>query len=252
MIKKKKKFGQNFLVDNTVLDSIIQLIKVHNNQSLAVIEIGPGEGALTIPLQHNYKYTVLEIDEDVKTYFDDYLKYEQNFILQDCLTVDWSKIYNKPTCLIGNFPYNISSPIVFKMIEHKDTIDCGVGMFQKEVGERLIATKGKAYGILSVAIQTFYDVEYRMTISPIAFDPPPKVDSCIITFKKKATYLVEESEWKNVFQLVKTCFRFKRKNLRNNLKGTEYSIEKLTDDILLKRAEQIPVENWYKLYKQVI
>jgi len=251
MIQKKKKFGQNFLIDLSILNRIIELIKVTNSEQLPVIEIGPGEGALTIPLQSIYKYTVLEIDKEIQQYFADFVDYKQSFILQDCLQVDWSSIYNGETCLVGNFPYNISSPIVFKMIEHRTVIQQCIGMFQMEVGKRITAIKGKQYGLLSVAVQLFYEVEYQFTIKPEAFDPSPKVDSCIVTFIRRDKPLIPNEDWQGVLELLKECFKFKRKNLRNNLKNTKYDITKLSEELLLKRAEQIGIDEWNDLYNKL-
>jgi len=252
-VKPKKYLGQHFLKDEQIAkkiaDSLITL--AYKN----VLEIGPGMGVLTKYLLENQNFTtsVIEIDKESVSYLKQYYKDLENRIFeQNFLKVDLQELFQKKQfAIIGNFPYNISTQIVFKTLENKDQIPEFTGMFQKEVAERIAEKAGsKKYGILSVLTQAFYDVEYLFTVPPTVFNPPPKVDSGVIRLIRKKDYNLPVNE-KLFFKVVKTAFNQRRKTIRNSLKTFNLSDKLREDAIFAQRPEQLSVQEFISLTQKI-
>jgi len=216
---------------------------------LNVLEIGPGMGVLTKYLYknagHGSTLKVVEIDTESVAYLNE--KYpELTVISADFLKMNLDDLFEGNFAVIGNFPYNISSQILFKVLEHRDSVPCVVGMFQKEVAERIASKHGnKTYGILSVLLQAFYDIEYLFTVHEHVFSPPPKVKSAVIRLTRNSRKNLNCDE-KLFFTVVKTAFNQRRKTLRNAL-SAKFDKTGLTDSIFDKRAEQLTVEDFEKI-----
>ena len=245
-VKPKKYLGQHFLLDNTVSQRIAEAIKIENKVNL--LEIGPGTGALTQFLMgENINLIAYELDKDSITYLN------KNFPKikvhnQDILKIEWKSIFNGNFSVTGNFPYNISSQIMFKIYENRDIIDQMVGMFQKEVAERICSSTGtKKYGILSVLIQAFYNVDYLFTVNEDAFNPPPKVKSGVIRIERNDVIKLDCDE-KLFFRVVKAIFNQRRKMARNSLKSMLGDL-KIDHVLLTKRPEQLSVKNFIEITK---
>ena len=212
-----------------------------------LLEVGPGGGALTKYLLElpGIDFTCVEVDDEkVNWLLKTYLGLQGKIIHHDFLTV--SPPFTAPFTLVGNFPYNISSQILFKVLEWKDSVQTVIGMFQKEVAQRVVAREGnKVYGILSVLVQAFFKVEYLFEVHENAFDPPPKVKSAVIRLTPVEQVPAMKSE-KQFFLLVKTAFNQRRKMLRNGVKGL-FTPEVLQDPIFNKRAEQLTVHDFAQL-----
>jgi 16S rRNA (adenine1518-N6/adenine1519-N6)-dimethyltransferase len=241
----KKSLGQHFLIDKTVCEKIRAVLLEQPIEQL--VEVGPGAGALT---EFIYKiptvaYKAIELDtEKVNYLLHAYPDLTGKLINEDFL--ETAIPFEGPFVLVGNFPYNISTQIVFKVLDWKDQVPMMVGMFQKEVAERIAAKPhSKAYGILSVLAQAFYDVTYLFDVPPAAFNPPPKVDSGVIMFKRKAQYPAMASE-KSFYHMVKMAFGQRRKMLRNPLKPY-FTSAQLEDPIFTKRAENLSFEDYAAL-----
>ncbi len=246
-VKAKKHYGQHFLNNIKIACSITDLIDPHTNY---VVELGPGMGMLTqFLIKKKYTTQVIEIDTESVLYLKNKYPY-LNIFEGDFLQINLKKMYPFNFSLIGNFPYNISSQILFKILENKNQITEIIGMFQKEVAERIVCKKGKQRGILSVFLQAFYSIEYCFTVSPTMFTPPPKVQSAVIKLKrnKRKNLPIDEEKFKKV---VKTAFSKKRKTLRNNLRPFTLISQKEIEDLLTLRAEQLSVEDFIKLTKSV-
>jgi 16S rRNA (adenine1518-N6/adenine1519-N6)-dimethyltransferase len=245
MHRLKKSLGQHFLKDENVCRKIIAALQ--QNSFSQLLEIGPGGGALTkylldIPAV-NFK--AVELDEEKVEYLlETYPGLGQKIIHEDFLSVD--KPFTGKFTVVGNFPYNISTQILFKILEWKDDIECVVGMFQKEVAQRIAAKEGsKVYGITSVLTQAFFNVEYLFEVNEKSFQPPPKVKSAVIRLKPKIKALSMKAE-EDFFHLVKVAFNQRRKTLRNAVKNL-FEIETLQHPIFDKRAEQLKVEDFATL-----
>jgi 16S rRNA (adenine1518-N6/adenine1519-N6)-dimethyltransferase len=214
------------------------------------LEIGPGMGVLTkYLLQKSYTTHVIEIDTESVAYLENtYLNLAPRILSKDFLKIDLSDVFgNKPLAIIGNFPYNISSQIVFKTLENRAQIPEFSGMFQKEVAQRIAEKEGsKTYGILSVLSQAFYDVDYLFTVPPSVFNPPPKVDSGVIRMIRKKNFTLPVDE-KLFYRVVKTAFNQRRKMLRSSLKSMHLSDKLREDSIFAKRPEQLSVAAFIKL-----
>lgn len=241
----KKSLGQHFLIDKTVCEKIRAVLLEEPIEQL--VEVGPGAGALTefiykIPT-HSYK--AIELDtEKVNYLLHAYPDLAGMLINEDFL--ETAIPFEGSFVLVGNFPYNISTQIVFKVLDWKAQVPMMVGMFQKEVAERIAAKPhSKAYGILSVLAQAFYDVTYLFDVPPSAFNPPPKVDSGVIMFKRKANFPAMASE-KSFYHIVKMAFGQRRKMLRNPLKPY-FTAAQLEDPIFTKRAENLTFEDYAAL-----
>ena len=251
MVKPKKHLGQHFLTDENIAISIVNGLTGYGDYK-NVLEIGPGTGALTTHLiQKNWNLYLLEIDsESIAFLRTNYPNLSERIIAGDFLNLEIKKIIEPPYALIGNFPYNISSQIMFRVLEMRDDIPEVVGMFQKEVAERLVAPPGtRKTGILSVLLQTWYDCEYLFTVDKEVFDPPPKVQSGVIRLKrnKRKKLEVDEQDFKRI---IKLAFNQRRKTLRNSLKSVlnETDID-TSDPFFTKRPEQLSVEEFIGLVK---
>ena len=247
-VKPKKALGQHFLTDVTIAERIAATLDDY--KSMPVLEIGPGMGMLTRPLfDDGHNLTVVELDGESVEYLSQHFPELQGRILgEDFLKCDLSKLFPDKFCVIGNYPYNISSQIFFKVLDYKDNIPCCSGMIQKEVAERLASPPGsKAYGILSVLLQAWYDVEYLFTVSEHVFDPPPKVKSAVIRMtRNNVTSLgCDEVLFKRV---VKTAFNQRRKTLRNPLRPIlGEAMSQMTDPVFNSRPEQLSVAQFVEL-----
>jgi len=248
-VKAKKYLGQHFLKDNNLAQEITNLLnKEHQN----IVEIGPGMGILTkflITKKINLK--LIEIDLESITYLkSNFEMNEKNIIHGDFLKTDIKSYFNQNISIIGNFPYNISSQILFKVYENKNLIDEVVGMFQKEVAERISSTTGKKRGILSVLIQAFYKVEYCLTISETSFNPAPKVKSAVIKLTRNSREKLDCNE-KLFKQIIKSAYNQRRKTLRNALKSFNLKMNNEINHLLTLRAEKLSVEDFIKITKNV-
>ena len=218
-VTPKKHLGQHFLIDEDVatdiVDALIQLPGIKN-----VLEIGPGMGVLTKHLlQHNIELELVEIDIEAVNYLNlNFPELKSKIIKEDFLKLDF-KILKNPVAIIGNFPYQISSQILFKILEHKDQVPVVVGMFQKEVASRIASPPGnKEYGIPSVLLQAWYDIEYLFSVDHTKFNPPPKVQSGVIRLVRNNRTDLGCDE-KTFTRVVKQAFNYRRKTLRNSLRG---------------------------------
>lgn len=239
MVKAKKHLGQHFLTDKIIAQNIVDSLQ---NTTKNILEIGPGMGVLTDPLlkKEEYNFKVIEIDRESVAYLEK--KYpDLSIISGDFLKTDLKEIFNDSFAIIGNFPYNISSQILFKVLDYRDDIPEVVGMFQKEVAERIASQPGtKKYGIISVILQAFYDIEYLFTVEPEVFNPPPKVKSAVIRLKRNATKHLDCDE-KLFIRVIKTGFNQRRKTLRNSLKQL---IPDARHPLLSERPEQLSVQQF--------
>ncbi len=251
-VKAKKHLGQHFLKDLSVAERIADTI---TDTKLKVLEIGPGMGVLTqFLLKKDLDTTVVEIDDESVDYLHmHFLDKGLKIIAGDFLKMDLQTLFGKNQyAIIGNFPYNISTQIVFKTLEHREAIPFFSGMFQKEVAERIAEKPGsKKYGILSVLAQAFYEVEYLFTVPPVVFDPPPKVDSGVLQMTRKENYTLPVDE-KLFFRVVKTAFNQRRKMLRSSLKSFQLSAKLREDAIFAKRPEQLGVADFIMLTQKII
>lgn len=248
-MKAKKSFGQHFLKEESIAERIASSFQ-HLADYEHILEVGPGMGMLTkyllkIP-EHDLK--VVEADEDMVAYLQ--TKYtvlnEQNIIFEDFLKVDLSTVFDgKEFGLIGNFPYNISSQILIKALDNKEYVPEIVGMFQKEVAERIASGPGsKEYGILSVYMQAFYDIKYLFTVKPGSFNPAPKVNSGVISLKRKKDYLSLGCEERLFRTLIKASFGQRRKMLRNTMKPFLPKDVVDNDAFFEKRPEQLSLQDF--------
>ena len=246
-VRAKKHLGQHFLNDEQIAFNITDLLSegVKN-----VVEIGPGMGVLTkFLIKKDFKTEVVEIDTESVFYLR--LNYPKLSVHEgDFLQLQLKEKYPYPFSLIGNFPYNISSQILFKAFENRDQIPELIGMFQKEVAERIVCKKGKKRGILSVFLQAFYDIEYCFTVNEDVFIPPPKVKSGVIKLVRnnRKELTVDEQKFKRV---VKTGYNQRRKTLRNALKPFTLINEREIEHLLTLRAEQLSVDDFIKLTNHV-
>lgn len=253
LVKPKKFLGQHFLKDLSIAKAIADTVDAM--PGLPILEVGPGMGVLTqFLIPKDRKVKVVELDfESVDYLRAHYPELEDDIIEDDFLKMHLEKLFDgQQFVLTGNYPYNISSQIFFKMLEYKEQIPCCTGMIQKEVAERLAAKPGsKTFGILSVLIQAWYDVEYLFTVHENVFNPPPKVKSAVIRMTRNSTKDLgcDEALFR---QVVKTTFNQRRKTLRNSIKpiiGKESPLLGL--EIMNKRPEQLSVQEFITLTNQV-
>lgn len=253
LVKPKKFLGQHFLKDLSIAKDIADTVDVCPD--LPILEVGPGMGVLTqFIMQKNRPVKVVELDYESVAYLrENFPALEDNIIEDDFLKLNLEKLFDgKPFVLTGNYPYNISSQIFFKMLDNKDLIPCCTGMIQKEVAERIAAGPGsKTYGILSVLIQAWYRVEYLFTVSEHVFNPPPKVKSAVIRMTRNEIQDLG-CDPKLFKQVVKTTFNQRRKTLRNSIKPILGKDCPLTEDALFnKRPEQLSVQEFIDLTNRV-
>jgi 16S rRNA (adenine1518-N6/adenine1519-N6)-dimethyltransferase len=251
-IRPKKSLGQHFLKDLTVAERIAQTVSDY--PELPVLEVGPGTGVLTqFLLRDQRDLSVVELDAESVSYLQiHYPVLNERIIQADFLKLDLHALFSTPFCVIGNYPYNISSQIFFKVLEYRDKIPCCAGMIQKEVAERLASPPGKkTYGIISVLIQAWYTIEYLFTVEPEVFDPPPKVQSAVIRMTRNSRLTLDCDE--HLFRtVVKTAFNQRRKTMRNSLKpllGKDNEIFALP--VFDKRPEQLSVDEFIELTRLV-
>lgn len=251
-VKAKKHLGQHFLKDESIAKDIADTLNLEGYQD--VLEIGPGMGVLTKYLLDKPINTyVIEIDTESVTYLDEnYPKLHGKIISKDFLKYNINEIFDgKQFAIIGNFPYNISTQIVFRALEYRNQIPEFAGMFQKEVAQRICEKKGtKTYGILSVLVQAFYDAEYLFTVNEDVFIPPPKVKSGVLRLRRKENFTLPCNE-KLFFTVVKTGFQQRRKTLRNSLKTLNLS-DSLREDIIFDlRPEQLSVQDFIAITQKI-
>ena len=260
-VRAKKHLGQHFLNDEDTAKNIANSLSGVGYNT--VLEIGPGMGVLTkYLLESEAQINVIEIDRDSVAYLNNDFKNEHvnldttnakfKIIEGDFLKQDVPTFFNKKqVAIIGNYPYNISSQIIFKAIENREYIPELSGMFQKEVAKRIAEKEGsKVYGIISVLTQAFYDVEYLFTVPPSVFNPPPKVDSGVIRLIRKKDFSLPVDE-KLFFRVVKTAFNQRRKMLRSSLKSFKLSDTLKEDAIFAMRPEQLSVSEFIKLTHKI-
>ena len=248
LVKPKKALGQHFLKDLRIARRIADTLEDY--KALPVLEIGPGMGVLTrFLLEAGHDLTVVELDgESVDFLRRHFPELEGRILAEDFLRLDLGRIFPGEFCVIGNYPYNISSQIFFKVLDYKDRVPCCSGMLQKEVAERLAAGPGsKTYGILSVLLQAWYDIEYLFTVGEEVFDPPPKVKSAVLRMIRndRRELGCDERLFKTV---VKTSFNQRRKTLRNSMRpllGKDFPDYGLP--VFDKRPEQLSVEQFVEL-----
>jgi len=252
-VKAKKHLGQHFLNDENIARDIAEGLTWEGYDR--VLEIGPGMGVLTkYILQAKKNIEVVEIDTESVEYLKEYYQpFYPGFKIhsEDFLKMDFSSKFDEQIAILGNFPYNISSQIIFKALEERYTVPEVCGMFQKEVAERIASKKGtKDYGILSVLAQAYYHCEYLFTVPEHVFTPPPKVKSGVIIMKRYRTE-IEGIEQKRFFQVVKAGFGQRRKTLRNSLKALGIPEDLNDHEFLNMRAEQLSVEDFIELTKRM-
>ncbi|MFC2107243.1 16S rRNA (adenine(1518)-N(6)/adenine(1519)-N(6))-dimethyltransferase RsmA [Bacteroidota bacterium] len=245
-IRPKKSLGQHFLKDENIAQKIVDALPDSDG---LVIEIGPGTGVLTKYLLERFaNFKCIETDREAVDFLNrEFENIKDNVILEDFLKADLSKIITARTSIIGNFPYNISSQIFFKVLEFNNEVESVVCMIQKEVAERISSAHGnKQYGILSVLLQTYYDIEYLFTVNENVFIPPPKVKSAVIKLIRNFDKPVPK-DIKLHRQIVKSGFNYRRKTLRNSLKPLGLDLSNISDETLGKRAEQLSVGEFLAL-----
>ena len=252
-VRAKKGLGQHFLRDHQIASDIVDALGMDDRSK--VLEVGPGMCVLTQFLlqKSSFETTVVELDRDSVTYLKSYLPELGDRIIEgDFLHLDLRKHYSStPFSLIGNFPYNISSQILFKVLDYRDLVPEVVGMFQKEVAERICARPGsKTYGILSVLLQAWYKVDYLFTVNEDVFDPPPKVKSAVVRLHANGRIALGCNE-KLFKSVVKQAFNQRRKMLRNSIKSFTPRYNELDATTLTKRPEQLSVEEFIRLTNDI-
>jgi len=244
IVRAKKHLGQHFLNDENIAKKIVSSLSQDNNN---VLEIGPGMGILTkYLLQRDHIHLkAIEVDnESVEYLHDKFPEMKSNIFHDDFLKANISDFFSDSLSVIGNFPYNISSQILFRVLDYRHLVTETVGMFQKEVAVRIAAHPGnKDYGILSVLLQAFYHIEFLFTVSEHVFTPPPNVKSAVIRLRRNQVQYLDCDE-EQFFRVVKTGFNQRRKTLRNALSSIGFEKEILSQEIFSKRAEQLTVQDF--------
>ena len=254
LVRAKKHLGQHFLTDKNIAAKIVDSLRPENSYS-QILEVGPGMGILSDFLLQKAELQTYLIDIDTESYEFLQKKYPdlgERLINDDFLEMDFSRVFKEPFGIIGNFPYNISSQILFKVLDNRHRVVEVVGMFQKEVAERCSAKPGsKEYGILSVFLQAYYKVEYLFTVKAGVFNPPPKVLSAVIRLRRNDSAQLNCDE-KLFGQVVKAGFNQRRKTLRNALSSL-INKEKMTNDATLDlRAERLSVDDFVNLTNKIV
>ncbi len=251
-VRPKKHLGQHFLKDLNIAEKIANGLTGHGDYA-KVLEIGPGTGVMTQFLSDkDFELWLIDVDKESVEYLNKhYAQLSEKTVLGDFLKIDVLDLLKDNFAVIGNFPYNISSQIFFRVLEYRNHIPEVVCMIQKEVAERLAAPPGnKQYGILSVLLQAYYDIEYLFTVPPEVFNPPPKVNSGVIRLKRNdvKTLGCNETLFKRV---VKAGFQMRRKTLRNALKPINLPASMAADSILNQRAETLSVQDYVDLTNRI-
>lgn len=249
-VRAKKHLGQHFLKDELIAEKIVSSLNQSDAYSI-VLEVGPGMGVLTNYLIQNkaFETYLIDIDKESIAYLKEHYPTLEKHILEgDFLKLNLTALFqNKPFAVIGNFPYNISTEILFKILDHKDMVPLVVGMFQKEVAERIASKPGnKIYGVTSVLLQAFYTIEYLFTVDENVFTPPPRVKSAVIRLTRNEAKKLECNE-KRFKQVVKAGFNQRRKTLRNAIKAIPLKPEFNNHHYLTLRAEQLSVDDFVAL-----
>ncbi|MCB9165844.1 MAG: ribosomal RNA small subunit methyltransferase A [Flavobacteriales bacterium] len=249
MVRAKKRFGQHFLNADAIAERIAGSLTHHGGYQ-HVLEIGPGTGALTRHLlpRADIDLTCIELDDEAAQHLHiAFPEIKDRLITGDVLRLDLTRLGGGPLAIIGNFPYNISTQIVFQVLAHRDRVMEVIGMFQKEVADRLRAAPGsRTYGITSVLTQAYYDVEQLMIVEPGSFTPPPKVRSAVVRLQRNDTVRLNCDETR-FFALVKQAFNQRRKTLHNALKGFPGLGDRMPDRFQKQRAEQLSVADFIEL-----
>jgi 16S rRNA (adenine1518-N6/adenine1519-N6)-dimethyltransferase len=241
----KKSLGQHFLKDESICKQIVEVVREENLQQ--IVEVGPGAGAITkyLLLLEGRDFKAVELDREKVAYLENlYQPLRGNIINKNFLQID--PPFENEFMVVGNFPYNISTEILFKVLDWKEQVPVCIGMFQKEVAQRVASKPGsKVFGILSVLFQAYYNVEYLFDVPPESFNPPPKVMSGVIRLRRRED-VVDMRSKKEFFTLVKSAFNQRRKTLRNATRSL-FDDEVLQDEIFNKRAEQLSVNDFAAL-----
>lgn len=253
VVRAKKHLGQHFLKDENIAQKIVGSL-INRHQYKKVLEIGPGTGVLTKYLidEKSFEIFVVEVDrESIEFLKNHFPELKDKIISADFLRLNLNDYFNEPFAVIGNFPYNISSQILFKVLEYRDQIPEVVGMFQKEVAERIASSpKKKSYGIMSVLLQAFYNIEYLFTVSETVFFPPPKVKSAVIRLTRNTVDRLACDE-KLFLKVVKVAFNQRRKMLRNALAQFNIPKEFSGHRFLSQRAEELSVKEFVELTNMI-
>lgn len=248
-VKAKKHLGQHFLTDLNIAQKIVNSLP---KDETPILEIGPGTGVITQYMIDRPNFKAFDIDtESIEFLKQKYPQFADKVSYQDFLEADLSPLAKEGKFyLIGNFPYNISTQIMFRVLEHRNDITCVVGMFQKEVAQRIAEKPGtKTYGILSVLLQAFYKIEYLFTVHENVFNPPPKVKSAVIRLTRNSVEKLNCNE-DLFFKVIKACFNQRRKTIRNSVKAASNGKE-VVSVYLDKRPEQLNVEQFVELTQAV-
>lgn len=252
-VRAKKKLGQHFLKNEDIALKIVENLS-RSSEYEHVLEVGPGMGVLTKYLieNKNYETHVIDIDTESIAYLKTHFPSLNNKIIEgDFLTLDFKQLFSGPFAVIGNFPYNISTEILFKILDNKNLVPEVVGMFQKEVAERIAAKpKNKTYGITSVLLQAFYNIDYLFTVGENEFNPPPRVKSAVIRLTRNSVQQLDCDE-KLFKQLVKAGFNQRRKTLRNSIRAFKLKPEFTDHKYLTQRAEELSVADFVALTNMV-
>lgn len=252
-VRAKKHLGQHFLVDENIAARIAESLEPAGKYS-KVLEVGPGMGMLTKYLleRKDIETWVVEIDRDSVKYLNEhYPALKGRIIEDDFLRKDFTEFFSEPTAVIGNFPYNISTQILFRVLDFKDAVPEVVGMFQKEVAERIAEKPGtKTYGITSVLLQAWYDIEYLFTVPPTVFSPPPKVQSAVIRLRRNSVKDLG-CDPKMFTQVVKAAFNMRRKQMRNSLHMFDIIPGEENNEIFTLRPERLSVADFVRLTRML-
>ena len=251
-MRAKKSYGQHFLNSEPIAERIADSLLLTDQYS-QVLEIGPGQGMLTkYLLEKDYHLKVVEADKDMVAYLQQhYPPLSKDIISANFLSLNLKDYFKGSFAVIGNYPYNISSQILIKMIEYREQIPEMVGMFQKEVAERVVAGPGsKTYGVIGILVQVFFEPTYLFTVKRTNFSPPPKVQSAIIRLVRRETPLIEDELWPTFKQVVKITFGQRRKMLRNTLKSF-LEADDLQNPRFQARPEQLSVAEFVELAKKI-
>lgn len=248
-VRAKKHLGQHFLTDPHLAQKIVESLRILNPDS-RILEIGPGKGVLTQYLLAKEGNRVLAIDIDIESVeflHNQYPSFKSQIVLGDFLEASKSLLAQDQWSIIGNFPYNISSQIIFKILENRNQVGELVGMFQKEVAERFRGKPStKEYGILSVLVQAFFEVDYLFSVKPGSFYPPPKVNSAVVRFTRKDNFKLDCNE-ALFFRIIRAGFNQRRKTLRNSLLGDFPAIKNPEAPYSELRAEALSVQDFIVL-----
>ena len=246
----KKKYGQHFLTNENIANKIVQQLDFQNHKQ--IFEIGPGTGILSKYLIKHCNPILIEIDKEAIDYLKKTIPELKKIIFADFLKIDLNQYLKKTNAIIGNFPYNISTQILFKILEHKDDIQTVIGMFQLEVAERICSKpNNKKYGIISIFIQAYYNCQIIINVSKENFTPPPNVQSSVIELRRNSTKTLTCNE-QEFIKIVKTSFNQRRKKIKNSLKNLFFNSNKSIKYLMEKRPEELSVNDFILLTNNII